>query len=776
MELDPQIMQQLLQLFSAELDTQIQSITDGLLNIEKGIEGDERRTAFEEIFRAAHNIKGAAQGVNAVDVSTIAHQLESLFSLLKRDNRTPTPELIDLSLESMDCMHKALKAFIDKTPLDFEIAPLLQRIESHITKEEPEATKNLQINTATSVSEFSQDAPMTVEHDPEVERAADAAAMLVDDENEKLATDLSASEQSRRNDDSIRVAVDKLEIVAAAGEALQVSRIEMDDHFELIQQLSLQLKTFSKIWARAKPLAQHHGKSLPVEIMQLLERGASSIGELSGLSNHLLKEMRSSTNRLGILSNVLQNDIRMLRLVPVASLLRPMSRTVRDIGRELGKQVDYETIGDDIEMDRAVLDGVRDPLIHLLRNAIDHGIENPAQRKAAGKSATGKVSVQVQAVGSQIRMLIKDDGAGIDVDKIAEIARKRKVATSTELALMSEEDILDLIFRPGFSSKEIVTNVSGRGVGLDVVRANLRRLKGRVELHTQPGTGSTFVLNLPLTLATDQGLMVGVNGNVFVIPSTSVDRVLELVPEDIIEIEANQAIIIDGRTIPLRRLTDLLEMPSHELSDNTRFPVVLVSKGRDIIGFVVEEILGEREIVIKSLQAPLVSVRNVTGGTLTGSGDIVIVLNPYDLIESALKRGITSRILALNENKDEVIKVPRILVVDDSITTRTLEKNILEAAGYEVVTMVDGKQAWDFLQEDSVDLVVTDIEMPDMNGFELTDKIKKTEAMAELPVIIVTSLARAEDQQRGIQVGANAYIVKGEFETRVLLDVVRQMV
>jgi len=283
-------------------------------------------------------------------------------------------------------------------------------------------------------------------------------------------------------------------------------------------------------------------------------------------------------------------------------------------------------------------------------------------------------------------------------------------------------------------------------------------------------------LNLPLTLATDHGLMIRVGSSAYAIPTTSVDRVMELSPEDVVDVEACQAIIIDGQAVPLHSLAAILEIPAPQPDPTQHIPMVLVSKGWDTVALAVDEILGEREVVIKPLQSPLLSVRNITGGTLTGSGEIVMVLNPSDLVDSALKSGASSRFLARQTSDQPAIAVPRILVVDDSITTRTLEKNILETAGFRVTTSVDGKQAWDRLQEEEVELVVTDIEMPNMNGFELTEKIKQDERLANLPVIIVTSLAREEDQQRGIDVGANAYIVKGEFETKALLDVVRQMV
>ncbi|NNG13720.1 MAG: chemotaxis protein CheA, partial [Gammaproteobacteria bacterium] len=634
MELEPEIMQQLLQVFTGELDGQIQSITDGLLKLEKGVEGDERHIVFEDIFRSAHNIKGASRGVEVLDVSKISHHLESLFSQLKRDNTTPSAALIDLCLECMDHMHEALTAFTNKTPLGFDLAALIQRIDACIESEDEAAEPDT--DTAKEApQEKNQKATKKVKKTSKPVLSSNNAESLHVSTPEHKAPAESLPEPAGKpaagqagGAEVIRLSIDKLEAVAASGEELQVSKIEMEDHLESIHKLNIQLEAFSSLWMHAGPALNHHRQNLPVEVVRLLDHSVDSILELDKLGKKMHKEMRSSTSRLGILSNNMQSDIRMMRLVPVASLLRPLSRTVRDVARELGKQVDYQVVGDEIEMDRSVLDGVRDPLIHLLRNAIDHGMETPEQRKAAGKPETGKLSVQVQAEGSQIRMTVKDDGGGIQVEKIAATAHKRKLATETELSSMSDEEILDFVFRPGFSSKEIVTNVSGRGVGLDVVRSNLRKLKGSVQLYTVPGEGTTFVLNLPLTLATDHGLMVRAEGNIYAIPTTSVDRVMEVQADKIVDVEASQAVLVEGRAVPLCKLSSLLETGGKEPVSMELIPIVLVSKGWDIVALVVDEILGEREIVIKSLRPPLISVRNVTGGTLTGSGDIIMVLNP----------------------------------------------------------------------------------------------------------------------------------------------------
>ena len=435
----------------------------------------------------------------------------------------------------------------------------------------------------------------------------------------------------------------------------------------------------------------------------------------------------------------------------------------------------FEISGDEIEIDRVVLDGIHDPLIHLLRNALDHGIESPQQRTAKGKPAEGKLRVSVSSEGSQAVMTVQDDGDGISVERIAASARKKKIISEAELAAMGRDDILGLIFRPGFTSKEIITNISGRGVVLDVVVANLRKLEGSVQVETDEGKGTRFILRLPITLATDHGVLVRSGGSVFAIPTSAVDRIMDIRPEQILEVEASHAILYNGRTIPLRDMATTLQLEARERINQKMLPVVIIAKGWDSVAFLVDEIIGEREIVVKPFRPPLLAVRNVTGGTLTGSGEVIMVLNPSDLVDSAM-HGNLAHMRSPGDEAD-IEKVPQVLVVDDSITTRTLEKSILEHAGYKVTVAVDGKQAWDILQmEHDFSLVISDVEMPLMNGFELTELIKQSELLKHLPVIIVTSLAKEADRRRGIEVGADAYIVKGQFETKILLDVVKQLI
>lgn len=750
--LDEELMRMLLDTFAVELEEQLQIITEGLLALEKGVDADTQREVLENVFRAAHNIKGASRGVEVHDVADIAHHLENIFAVLKRGNIHPDASVTDVALESLDAMRQAMASYRSNQPSGFDRAALIGRL-GHIV-EQLENRGELPVSEGEPSTDDAAPSGKEIQAAPPVKSVAKA--------------DVTVGSSGESANEVVRVNLDKLEKLAALMEELQVTKIEMDDHLIGMQRLHNTVQALTSGWRRAFS----SGRQAQTDIDSWLRRNADEIAELDSASAIAYREMRSSTSRLGILVESLQDSVRMMRLIPVATLLRPMTRSVRDIARELEKNIQFDIIGDDIEIDRVVLDGIRDPLIHLLRNALDHGIELPEQRLARGKSAQGMLRVTVTSEGSQIVMVIEDDGEGISVDKIAASARSKNLLSEPELAAMSRDEILNLIFRPGFSSKDIITSISGRGVGLDVVVANLRKLKGAVQVETEEGRGTRFILRLPITLATDHGVLIRAGGAVFAIPISAVDRIMEIRPEQVIEVEASHAILYRGRSIVLRDLAATLEMDSRERIDRKVLPVIVISKGWDSVAFLVDEVIGEREIVVKPLRPPLHSVRNVNGGTLTGSGEVIMVLNPSDLVDT----GLRSSFAPLQVGQQEQAPSKRVLVVDDSITTRTLEKSILEHAGYSVTVAVDGKQAWQLVQEQPFDLVVTDVEMSQMNGFELTELIKQSDRYNRVPVIIVTSLMKEADRMRGIEVGADAYIVKGQFETRVLLDVVEQLI
>lgn len=748
-ELDPALMALLVSTFKGELDELSQEMTQALLALENNAPDFDRTRCLDALFRNAHNIKGAARGVNANVITEIAHHLETLFSRLKQRKLEPTSQVIGLCLECLDRMQDGMTSFSSGRALPFDLAALIARLVAiDPVSVAPPAAADLDDSNAEHFAEHNAPAKIGAESsEASVKPSLDGPELT-------------------------RVALSRLDRVSALAEELMASRIEMDDHLDVVLRIGhdIELQARRASDRRNGVIARKNAEDALSKdrLTQMLEE----IKKLKHDVQRLYKDMRGTGTRLGILAEGLQDEVRAMRLVPASSLLRPLSRTVRDIAQQLGKKIEYVVTGDDIQLDRPILEGIKAPLTHLVRNAIDHGIESPEDRSAAGKVATGKISIAVQGIGNRVVITVRDDGAGIDVAQIAHAAVRKKLISAAEAGQLSAEETLDLIFLPGFSSKEMITDISGRGVGLDVVLSNLRSLNGSVTVDSVLGQGTCFTLSLPLTMSTDRGLMVRSGANTFAIPSASVERVLEVKSSQVLDVEASQVILLDGKPVPARDLGQILELPYEETLAHDRLPVVVIAKGWQRVALLVDEIIGEREIVIKRLRPPLVSIRNVIGGTLTGSGKVIMVLNPSDIVTSAMQQGNLRRIVA---KQDREVVPFHILVVDDSITTRTLEKNALENHGYRVTVAVDGKLGWEAIQAERFDLVLTDVEMPNMNGFELTEQIKQSEKYRELPVVLVTSLASEADRRRGVEVGADAYIVKGQFETRKLLDIIKQL-
>ncbi len=731
---DPEMTKKLLEIFKEELDEQLQSIANNLLKLEKNNLSDpEIEQTIESIFRSAHNIKGSARGVGVLDVGNIAHHIESLFSAMKNKSLFCSRPIIDLCLEAIDHMRSAMDAFTHHESLPFDLDDILSRLSQGQTNKF--SVKNSHIK-----------------------------------KNEHKNTTI---DQIAKEYETIRVSIKSLDNISALVEEIQVNKISLEDHYADLLKLSHKTKQADHTWKQLEYSISSH--KLNDNIKKLYHSSISTVKEASALTYQIQKNMKNAINELSILTDSLQEELRTLRLLPASILLDSLPRIARDISNNLGKKIELMITGDAVKMDKLILDGLQNPLIHLLRNAIDHGIETPEVRCRLGKSETGKILIHVKDEGDRIGMSISDDGMGIDVKKIASIAESKNIFSKSMLDNMSEKDILDIIFSSGFSTKDIITEFSGRGVGLDVVRSNIFNLKGDVSLETKAGVGTTFNLSLPLTLASERGLIVKCENQCFVIPISIIERVLLLKPNDVVELEASQAIVLDTHAIPLRYLSDILGMANKDFNIQDNLPILVLRNQSSTVALLVNEIIGEREIVVKPLSAPLFHVPLVAGGTLAGNGQAILVLNSNDLIKAALNLGSTSRMIPKNSSEKSKERI-QILVVDDSITTRTLEKNILESKDYEVTVAVNGKEAWELLQKQKFALLITDVSMPIMDGFVLTENVKKSQTLRDLPVIIVTSLESDQEKKRGIEVGANAYLVKSQFESQALLDIVEQLV
>jgi len=744
MAMDPKFLQELIQTFTVELDEQSQAMTDALLKLEKmDLDHPNYNDTINTIFRAAHNIKGAARGIGITTVGEIAHQIESLFTAVQKKTLSLTPEIIDISLIAVDKMRIAMNAYIHKTDLPFDLPDFV----AHLARGEKFTEKNEKSHDKNTQSKLNTD-------------------------NSMLKSPKRTESHDYKSKKTVRVSVDKLEHISGLMEELQVNKISIEEHYKHLATLMAKTKNLTYIWKRTFPKDYKYSDT---HLQKVIQTSNDMLLDINQSVDYLFKKIRGHVNELSIISNSLQDETRMIRLLPASTLLRDFTRTVRDMGQELQKDVELILHGDDVQLDKMVLDGLQAPLVHLLRNAIDHGIEDKLTRLKQGKSEKGHITIDVIDEGNQILIVVTDDGSGIDIRTIAKIAEEKKLATQSELETLTDNDILEFMFHPGFSTKQTVTSISGRGIGLDIVKSGLQDLKGNVTLSTELGIGTTFYLRVPLTLSSEHGLTLICGGELFVIPIFVIERVIIASRSNIIEVEGSEAILVDDIAVLLRKLSDLLAIEEKIPANSDNLSIIIVKSGRNRLGIIVEEIVGEREIVIKPLQPPLAKLPYIAGGTLSGTGQVIIVLNMAEILNSTLQTSRVTRIVSLN-NETKKTEVPHILVVDDSITTRTLEQNILRNKGYKVTTAVNGKEGWDILQKQKFSLLITDINMPIMDGFTLTEHIKKSETLRDMPVIIITSMGSEAEKKRGLEVGADAYIIKNEFESGELLRIVSQLV
>ncbi|HSP78578.1 MAG TPA: response regulator, partial [Myxococcaceae bacterium] len=457
-------------------------------------------------------------------------------------------------------------------------------------------------------------------------------------------------------------------------------------------------------------------------------------------------------------------EVRRARTLPFAEACAGLERIARDAARGAGKQVRLEVRGGTQELDRSLLQGLREPLVHLVRNAVAHGVESPEERRAAGKPEEGRVTLSARLRGGRVEVVVEDDGRGLSLDIIREQARARGLEVADDAAAAR------LIFLPGLSTVEAVTAVSGRGVGLDVVRTQVEALRGSVDVPFQPGQGTRFTLDVPLTLSTLRVLLVAAGGQTFAVAGESVARLLRLEPEDVRVVEGRQTWAAPEALVPLATLAEVLGLPADAPRPRPSAMVLRGGEARAVL--VVDEVVAEQEVLVRGLGSRIRRARHLSGAAVLPDGRLALLLNAASLARAAEGRATPS---GLFPSPAEERARRRVLLVDDSMTTRALEQSILEAAGFEVLACVDGLEAWERLQAEGADVIVSDVEMPRMDGFALTEAVRGSPRFGKLPVVLVTARERPEDKARGLEAGATAYLVKSAFDQTHLLETLRQL-
>jgi two-component system chemotaxis sensor kinase CheA len=506
------------------------------------------------------------------------------------------------------------------------------------------------------------------------------------------------------------------------------------------------------------------------EMVRLIGESASAhlrVGQLLKDRFGLDPASNSEFNELSRSLNVLQDRAMRTRMVPLSTITDKLQRAVRDLSRAQGKTVRWDVRGSDTELDRGVLNQLSDSLLHLVRNAVDHGIETDAERKAAGKASESNVRLHAMQLGSEVIIAVTDDGDGIDIERVRQQAVQQGINTDG----MSDEDVLQLIFQSGLSTTTFVTDVSGRGVGLDVVRTNVEAARGRVEVRSQPGIGTEFRIIVPITLAVLRCLLVESGGQRFALPFHRVVRSQAFDTASQTRAEGRGMVWVDDQPVPVSTLADVLGLASAEPADG---PIVVLADTSRRHGFQVDRLVGQRDVVLKGLSRLLPNLPAIAGASVEPDGRVLVVLDPPGLIQRARQ--------ANRWNPLPVVDAPaavlqgRILVVDDALTVRELQRSILERAGFDVRVATDGTDALAKLAEGPSDLILTDVEMPNMDGFELTEAVRAHPSLANIPVLILSSRSSEADRLRGLNAGADGYIIKSSFDEGSLLAAVGRLI
>jgi two-component system sensor histidine kinase and response regulator WspE len=745
----------MLELFRLEAESQMQVLTNGLLALERNPTAAE---PLEVCMRAAHSLKGAARIVGLDVGVSVMHAMEDCFVAAQRGAISLRQPQIDVLLQGVDLLNR-----VANTP-DAELAAWTGSKESDVGGLLEALTAVLKGRLETEPAAVTVAAPLAA-----VTVAAPPVVVVPESQPSSVAEEHDGAERV------LRVTANNLNrLLGLAGESMVESRW---------------LKPFAESMLRLKRLHDEVGKTLE-GLREVLSKQASHSRSETLLvdAQHRLHQCRQALSqrfteiemfdsRSANLAHRLYDAALACRMRPFADGVRAFPRMVRDLGRSLGKQVRLEIIGEATQVDRDILEKLDAPLGHLLRNAIDHGIESTDERRAVGKAEEGVVRLEARHSAGLLQIITADDGRGIDLDKLRTAVVERKLTTVEMAGKLSEAELLEFLFLPGFTLKETVTEISGRGVGLDVVQDMIKEVRGTIRVFSQPGKGARFQLQLPLTLSVVRTLLVEIGGEAYAFPLHHIVRTLKLPKREINVLEGRQYFQFEGRSIGLVSAHQVLG-GSEPKSVGEDLAVIIVGESGKAYGLVMDRFLGERELVVQPLDGRLGKIKDIAAGALMEDGSPVLIVDVEDLLRSVEKLVAVGRLDKVQRGADgsQGKARKRVLVVDDSLTVRELERKLLDHGGYEVEIAVDGMDGWNAVRTGHFNLVVTDVDMPRMDGIQLVNLIKKDPNLKSLPVMIVSYKDRQEDRRRGLEAGADYYLTKGSFHDETLLQAVVDLI
>ena len=768
---DADFNRRMLQTFRIEAEEHVRLFTAGLLELEKSSGGTDAGL-IEKLFREVHSLKGAARSVNLRDIETLCQPAETIFSHLKSGRCRIDKELCSLLHATMD--------FVADQIVDLEAS---RPVEAR--KRQKELVRQLKAAAERLVQTQDQDLVFSSSDQ------ADSGPIEPQSSEDQFFGEAEVPESQEINLDvhspidtyrvftgqTVRIPVEKLDPLLFQAEEMVQMKVSL-------QQRLLEIREIRKLVEECR-------------VNCLTQRSASlKVEEMREIAEKLEMRFDDLSRRITAVSQTSDQDLRSMRrmvdehldsmksvlMLPATSLTEAFPKLIRDLCLYQGKDAEIHISGAEIEIDKRILEELKDPLVHLLRNCVDHGIEKPDCRKRSKKAEKGKIGLELTTNESrQFVITLSDDGCGIDVVALTARAVKKGLISQGEADKLDTESALALIFKSGLSTSPIITDISGRGLGLAIVREKVEKLGGTITVESRKDAGTTFRITLPMSLATFRGVLVEVNEAMFVIPTSYVETTVRIKQNAIKTVEGRETVTLDGNVMSLAHLDQILDVHSAtrerlmlKKTDSRQVfaNLVILSAAGSRLALRVDRVVDELQVLVKTLGRQLSRVRNIAGATILGNGRLVPVIHVPDLV-------IAAAMVQTRQKSGEVETSAvgrRILVAEDSITSRTLLKTILENAGFVVTTAVDGADAFSQARTGEFDLLVSDVDMPRMSGFELTARVRADKKLSEIPVVLVTALESREDRERGIDAGADAYIVKSSFDQSNLIEVINKLI
>ena len=767
---DDVFFKQLQATFRVEAKELVDAMTAGLFKIERPASEKHCRDEIETLYRATHSLKGAAAGVNDSRIESVCQGMEEVLGRLKKGKTAP-------GQSSLNVLHGAVDA------INLLVAPT--------GAAESQPSRPVWRNVVRELAQLNDachgppDPLIPVLPRPINTRNSNQEPVITN-RSDRPPTETQAVAAT-----TVRINADKLDRLLSRSEELLMAKVTASRRAAGVGTLTSRMDAWRKEWVTAssdvlrlrrqfeKPEMVHLNGAATARLSSLftfLDWTASQMDALNRETATLHESAIQDHRSLENLVDDLLVESKNLLLLPFGSISISFAKIVRDLCQQQGKEADLDVHGEETEVDKRILETVKGPLIHLLRNSVDHGVETPDQRRAAGKPDRASIQLTMSAAdGNRVEILIADDGAGIHADAVRKSAIRSGLLTEDAGRGLDLDQVHSLIFEPGLSTSSVITTVSGRGLGMAIAREKIEMLGGSVSVTSCPGKGTSFRILVPATLSAFRGILVSAGGKRYVLPIVQVERVARVAESALGTVEGRDTVSIGESVFGFANLDAILEQetPATQATDHRQ--VVIVSTGEHRLALGVDEVLEEREWLVKSFRKPLLRVRNIAAVTVPEPGKLIPVLNIPDLFKAA--RQLNSKAGGQKHRTDakRAKATGTVLVAEDSITSRTLLKSVLESAGYRVKTAIDGMEAFTLLRSEPFDVLVSDVEMPRLNGFDLATKVRADRRLIDLPIILVTARENPDDREKGIDAGANAYLVKSSFDQNNLIETIKRL-